>query len=210
MTKANTVVLGIGFPTVIPDNGVNAMQVADVDGVRIKGLLFDAGTTNSAALLTVGPSGSTASHAANPTTIQDVFFRIGGASVGKATTSLVVNSNDAIIDHTWAWRADHGNAGTVGWTINTADTGVLVNGNNVLATGLFVEHYQKYRGDLERPGRQDHLLPERDAVRRAGPGVVDQRPPASTASPPTRWATNVTSHEAGAWAATASSTSTRR
>jgi hypothetical protein len=145
VTRPNTVVLGIGYPTIIPDNGVNAMQVADTDGVRIKGVLFDAGTANSAALLTVGPAGSTASHAANPTTIQDVFFRIGGASAGKATTSLVVNSNNAIIDHTWAWRADHGNAGSFGWTINTADTGVLVNGNNVLATGLFVEHYQKYQ-----------------------------------------------------------------
>jgi len=144
VTKAGTVVLGIGFPTLIPDSGVNAMQVSDVDGVRIKGLLFDAGTTSSAALLTVGPSGSSASHAANPTTIQDVFFRIGGAIAGKATTSLAVNSNNVIIDHIWAWRADHGNAGTVGWTTNTADTGLLVNGNNVLATGLFVEHYQKY------------------------------------------------------------------
>jgi hypothetical protein len=145
VTKANTVVLGIGYPTLIPDNGVNAMQVADVDGVRVKGLLFDAGTTNSAALLTVGASGSTANHAANPTTIQDVFFRIGGAIAGKATTSLIVNSNNAIIDHIWAWRADHGNAGTFGWTINTGDTGLIVNGNNVLATGLFVEHYQKYQ-----------------------------------------------------------------
>jgi hypothetical protein len=144
VTRPGTVVLGIGFPTLIPDNGVNAMQVADVDGVRLKGLLFDAGTTSSAALLTVGPSGSTAGHAANPTTIQDVFFRIGGAIPGKATTSLAVNSSNVIIDHIWAWRADHGNAGTVGWTINTADTGLLVNGNNVLATGLFVEHYQKY------------------------------------------------------------------
>ncbi len=47
VTRPNTVVLGIGYPTFVPDNGVNAMQVADVDGVRIKGLLFDAGTTNS-------------------------------------------------------------------------------------------------------------------------------------------------------------------
>ncbi|WTR19343.1 chitobiase/beta-hexosaminidase C-terminal domain-containing protein [Streptomyces sp. NBC_00138] len=144
ITKANTTVLGIGYPTFVPDNGVNAMQVADVDGVRLKGLLFDAGTTNSAALLTVGPSGSSASHASNPTTIQDVFFRIGGEKVGKATTSLIVNSSNTIIDHIWAWRADHGNAGTVGWTINTADTGLIVNGANVEATGLFVEHYQKY------------------------------------------------------------------
>jgi len=145
VTKANTVILGIGYPTLIPDNGVNAMQVADVDGVRIKGLLFDAGTTNSAALLTVGPSGSSAGHAANPTTIQDVFFRIGGAIAGKATTSLIVNSANVIIDHIWAWRADHGNAGTFGWNVNTADTGLIVNGANVTATGLFVEHYQKYQ-----------------------------------------------------------------
>jgi hypothetical protein len=145
VTKANTVILGIGYPTLIPDNGVNAMQVADVDGVRLKGLLFDAGTTNSAALLTVGPSGSSAGHAANPTTIQDVFFRIGGAIAGKATTSLIVNSSNVIIDHIWAWRADHGNAGTFGWTVNTADTGLIVNGANVTATGLFVEHYQKYQ-----------------------------------------------------------------
>ncbi|WP_199439736.1 chitobiase/beta-hexosaminidase C-terminal domain-containing protein [Umezawaea beigongshangensis] len=145
VTKANTVVLGIGYPTLIPDNGVDAMQVADVDGVRLKGLLFDAGTTRSAALLTVGHSGSTANHAANPTTLQDVFFRIGGSIAGKATTSLIVNSNNTIIDHTWAWRADHGNPGTYDWTTALGDTGVIVNGNDVLATGLFVEHYQKYQ-----------------------------------------------------------------
>jgi hypothetical protein len=145
VTRANTTILGIGYPTLVPDNGVNAMQVSDVDGVRLKGLLFDAGTTNSQALLTVGQSGSTASHAANPTTVQDVFFRIGGAIAGKATNSLIVNSANTVIDHIWAWRADHGNAGTVGWNTNTADTGLVVNGANVLATGLFVEHYQKYQ-----------------------------------------------------------------
>ncbi|GHG16766.1 MULTISPECIES: chitobiase/beta-hexosaminidase C-terminal domain-containing protein [Amycolatopsis] len=145
VTRANTTILGIGYPTLVPDNGVNAMQVSDVDGVRLKGLLFDAGTTNSQALLTVGQSGSSASHAGNPTTIQDVFFRIGGAIAGKATNSLIVNSANTIIDHIWAWRADHGNAGTYGWTTNTADTGLVVNGANVLATGLFVEHYQKYQ-----------------------------------------------------------------
>lgn len=145
VTKANTTILGIGYPTLVPDNGVNAMQVSDVDGVRLKGLLFDAGTTNSQALLTVGQSGSSASHASNPTTVQDVFFRIGGAIAGKATNSLIVNSANTIIDHIWAWRADHGNAGTYGWNTNTAETGLVVNGANVLATGLFVEHYQKYQ-----------------------------------------------------------------
>jgi hypothetical protein len=142
VTRPDTVVLGIGYPTLIPDGGVTPMTVADVDGVKLAGLLFDAGTVNSPVLLQVGPNGSTASHAGDPASIQDVFFRIGGAGAGKATTSLVVNSNNTLIDHIWAWRADHGSG--VGWTTNTADTGLIVNGANVMAYGLFVEHYQKY------------------------------------------------------------------
>ena len=70
-----------------------------------------------------------------------MFFRIGGAAAGKATVSLEVNSDHTILDDIWAWRADHGNG--VGWTVNTADTGVVVNGDDVTAYGLFVEHYQK-------------------------------------------------------------------
>ncbi|MGW4943102.1 discoidin domain-containing protein [Actinoplanes sp. NPDC004185] len=143
VTRANTVVMGLGYATIIPDNGVTPMQVADVDGVKLAGLFFDAGTTNSANLLVIGPNGSSANHAGNPTTVQDVFFRIGGSIAGKATNSLLVNSNNTIIDHIWAWRADHGNAGTYGWTVNTADSGLIVNGQNVTAYGLFVEHYQK-------------------------------------------------------------------
>jgi hypothetical protein len=142
VNRANTVVLGLGYATVIPDNGVNAMAVGDVDGVKIAGLLFDAGTVTSNTLLQIGPGGASASHSANPPSVQDVFFRIGGAGPGSATNSLVVNSNNTLIDHIWAWRADHGSG--VGWTTNTADTGLIVNGNNVMAYGLFVEHYQKY------------------------------------------------------------------
>jgi hypothetical protein len=142
VTRPDTVVLGLGYPTLIPDNGVTAMSVADVDGVKLAGLLLDAGPVTSPVLLQVGPAGAGAGHAGNPTSIQDVFFRIGGAGAGRATTSLVVNSNNVIIVHIWAWRADHGTG--VGWTVNTADTGLIVNGNNVSAYGLFVEHYQKY------------------------------------------------------------------
>jgi F5/8 type C domain/Putative Ig domain len=144
VNNPNTVVLGLGFPTLIPTGGVDTMHVADVDGVRLQGLLFDAGTTNSNTLLQIGPAGSSASHASNPISVQDVFFRIGGDIAGQATNSLVVNSNNTLLDDIWAWRADHGNSGTVGWTINTAQHGLVVNGNNVLATGLFVEHYQNY------------------------------------------------------------------
>ncbi|WP_329540534.1 coagulation factor 5/8 type domain-containing protein [Streptomyces sp. NBC_01358] len=140
--RANTVALGLGLATIIPDNGVTAIKVGDVDGVKLAGLLVDAGPTNSDTLIEVGPEGASASHADNPTSLQDVFVRVGGAGAGKATTGMVVNSNDAIIDHTWLWRADHGEG--VGWETNRADYGLQVNGDNVLATGLFVEHFNKY------------------------------------------------------------------
>ncbi|MFC8538388.1 discoidin domain-containing protein [Streptomyces sp. NPDC057249] len=140
--RANTVVLGLGLATIIPDNGVTALKVGDVDGVKLAGLLVDAGPQNSQVLVQVGPEGASASHAANPTSVQDVFVRVGGAGAGKATTGMVINSNDTIIDHTWLWRADHGEG--IGWETNRADYGLQVNGDNVLATGLFVEHFNKY------------------------------------------------------------------
>jgi hypothetical protein len=144
VTRPDTVVLGLGIATMVPDNGITAMTVDDVDGVKVAGLLIDAGTTASNSLMQVGPAGSAANHAANPTSLHDVFFRIGGAAVGKATNSLVVNSGNVIGDHMWIWRADHAERDEyVGWTTNTAATGLIVNGDNVTMYGLFVEHYQK-------------------------------------------------------------------
>jgi len=146
--RADTVVLGLGLATLTAQGGAVPMTVADVQGVDIAGLTFDAGTVNSPTLLRIGSGhdkgGPHVASAADPTALQDVFFRIGGPHVGKATTSLEVNSDHTILDDVWAWRADHGVAGSVGWTVNTADTGVVVNGDDVTATGLFVEHYQKY------------------------------------------------------------------
>jgi hypothetical protein len=143
VTRPDTVVLGLGFPTLTPQHGRVAMSVAGTHGVLLSGLLFDAGADNSSVLLQMGsPGGHNDSRDSDPSALQDVFFRIGGAAAGKATTSLVVNSDNVILDDIWAWRADHGNG--VGWTVNTADTGVIVNGDNVTAYGLFVEHYQKF------------------------------------------------------------------
>ncbi|MGI3784283.1 MAG: hypothetical protein ACRYG2_26285 [Janthinobacterium lividum] len=144
--KAGTVVLGLGIATLTAEKGAVPIRVAEVPGVDIAGLTIDAGTKNSSALLVVGSDtghrhGSTAK---NPTAVQDVFFRIGGPHVGKATTSLVVKSDHVILDDIWAWRADHGVEGSVGWKINTAATGVKITGDDVTATGLFVEHYQRY------------------------------------------------------------------
>jgi hypothetical protein len=147
--RPDTVVLGLGFPTLIPQNGNAAMTVANAKGTLISGIIFDAGATNSPVLLEVGSDcgpghcDDRSDHgASDPAGLYDVFFRIGGAEPGSATVSLAVNSDNVILDDIWAWRADHGNG--VGWTQNTADTGLIVNGNNVTAYGLFVEHYQKY------------------------------------------------------------------
>ncbi|HEV2375341.1 MAG TPA: hypothetical protein VGS19_24675 [Streptosporangiaceae bacterium] len=137
---ANTVVLGLGFPTLVPANGLESMQVADVGGVKLSGVIFDAGTQNSRVLLKVGTKASVG-RAGTPDLVQDVFFRIGGATPGRATTSLVVNSSYTILDDVWSWRADHGNG--VGWTQNVSHTGLVVNGNHVTAYGLFVEHSEK-------------------------------------------------------------------
>ena len=145
----NTIVLGLGFATLVPQDGNPAMVTASVPGIKLSGLIIDAGPKNSPVLLQLGSANGgsftlpwgAAANPNDPTLVQDVFFRIGGATAGEATDSLVVNDNDAILDDVWAWRADHG-AG-VGWTDNTANTGLIVNGNNVLADGLAVEHYQK-------------------------------------------------------------------
>jgi hypothetical protein len=157
VSKADTVVLGMGIATLVSNGGSTILSTADVNGIRIGGLLFDAGTTNSATLVQIGPSGSAASHSSDPTTLSDVFIRIGGATVGKATQSLVVNSANVIGDDLWLWRADHGNGGTVGWTTNTAANGLIVNGANVTMYGLAVEHYQAVQVQWNGNGGSDYF-----------------------------------------------------
>jgi hypothetical protein len=142
VTRADTKIIGLGFPTLIPTSGNVTMAVADVSGVNISGMIFDAGPTSSPSLLTVGTQGSAVSHASDPVTIDDVFFRVGGAEAGTAATSFIDNSSNSIIDDVWAWRADHG-AGAGSWTSDQGNTGLIVNGSNVTAYGLFVEHYQQ-------------------------------------------------------------------
>jgi hypothetical protein len=143
VTRPDTVVMGLGFATLRPENGVTAMTIADVDGVSLAGLLFDAGAVNSPVLLEVGPGPGKVSHARNPIVLHDVFFRVGGAGVGRASVSLRINASDTIVDHTWIWRADHGSG--VGWNSNTGANGLVVNGNNITVYGLFVEHYQEFQ-----------------------------------------------------------------
>lgn len=140
--RADTVVLGLGYATIVPTAGQTAMRVGDVDGVRVAGVLFDAGAAESPSMLTVGTQGSTADHADDPISLHDVFVRVGGAHVGRVDQAIVVNADDTIVDHIWSWRGDHGEG--IGWDVNTARNGLVVNGDDVDGYGLFVEHYQEY------------------------------------------------------------------
>ncbi len=195
VTKANTVVLGLGFATLMPDNGAAAMSTADVDGIVIAGLLFDAGATSSPVMLEVGPGGSRARHAANPISLHDDFFRVGGAAVGRAAVNLRIDSHDTILDHTWIWRADHGQNQSVGWNINTSANGLVVNGNNVTVYGLFVEHLQEFQVLWNGNGGRVYFYQSEIPY-----DPPDQ--PSYTSAPGTNgWASykvagNVTSHEA--------------
>lgn len=141
--RSGTVVMGIGMTTLVPEKGNKVIEVSDVDGVTIASLLIDAAKIPSETLMQVGKPGSKKNHAANPTYLFDVFFRVGGPHEGSASRCLVINSNNVCADHVWLWRADHGIG--VGWDKNKCANGLIVNGNNVTIFGLFNEHFQEYQ-----------------------------------------------------------------
>jgi hypothetical protein len=143
ISRPDTVVLGLGYPTLVPEQGTPAIEVSDVDGVKVGGILFEAGTNNSATLLQVGTPTGSASHAANPLFFYDIFCRVGGAAAGNATDMVTIHCHDVVGDNFWLWRADHGRG--VGWDLNKNAAGLVVNGDNVTLYGLFVEHCQGYQ-----------------------------------------------------------------
>src|SRR5580700_11197530 len=71
VSRPDTVVMGLGFATLVPQHGNAAMIVAANTGVKLSGLIIDAGPVNSPVLLSVGIPGLGAGTAANPDTIQD-------------------------------------------------------------------------------------------------------------------------------------------
>jgi hypothetical protein len=143
VTRPGTVVLGIGLPSLITDKGTPALEVSDVDGVKIGGFMVEATETNSPNLVVIGEPGSNKNHSSDPTCLWDIFCRAGGAFNGLATCFVTINSNDVIGDHFWLWRADHGKG--AGWKSNLNANGLIVHGNNVTIYGLFVEHTQEYQ-----------------------------------------------------------------
>ncbi len=134
----------MGLATLEATKGTSAMEVADEDGIKVCGLLFEAGEKKSQTLLRVGNKKTDVSHENNPLCFSDVYFRVGGGKyAGKVDNCVTINSNDVIGDNFWVWRGDHST--NVGWDTNTAPNGIIINGDNVIMYGLFVEHFQQYQ-----------------------------------------------------------------
>lgn len=143
----DAIVMGLGWATIVPaDKSEAALIAGDVDGVQIASVLFDA-HHSSRNLLRVGTNGNDTDHSSNPVVLSDVFCRIGGFIPQNVHVDCAVeiNSNNTVGDHFWIWRADHGVPNSVGWDVNTADNGLIVNGDDVTIYGLFNEHFQKYQ-----------------------------------------------------------------
>ncbi|HTV09759.1 MAG TPA: coagulation factor 5/8 type domain-containing protein [Candidatus Aquilonibacter sp.] len=143
VTHANTIIMGLGFATLKPMRGNAAVETSDADGIVLTGLLIDAGEQKSPVLVQIGPRGSSRNHHDHPIAVEDVFFRVGGAGIGKTNINLEINSRGTIVDHTWIWCADHGDG--VGWDKNVSNNGIVVNGDDVTIYGLFVEHHQQFQ-----------------------------------------------------------------
>jgi hypothetical protein len=156
VTRPGTIVLGIGMPSLVPQNGTPALEAADVDGLKIGGFIVDASGTNSANLMVIGEPGSVKDHSSDPTSMWDIFCRVGGEFSGTASCMLTINSGNVILDHAWLWRADHGTG--AGWTSNRNANGLIVNGANVTAYGLFVEHTQEYQVMWNGNGGRSYFL----------------------------------------------------
>ena len=147
--RAGSIVLGSGLATLRAAKGNLCMRVNAPEKTVVAGLLFDAGAEKSPLLFCVGngeveESGLTGENLP-PTLLADLFFRVGGAR--KESTSVDVcaelNSDHIIGDNFWVWRADHGDG--VGWDVNTAENGLIVNGDDVTIYALMVEHFRQYQ-----------------------------------------------------------------
>lgn len=144
VNKPNAVILGIGMATLISNTGKPCIEVGNVEGVRVAGLLLQAGPHKTPSLLKWGSSKNPGS-SSNPGVASDVFARVGGRNnqykeQAYAETMFEINSGNVIIDNTWLWRADHAVGGGVRNSMNPVQNGLVVNGDNVITYGLAVEH----------------------------------------------------------------------
>jgi len=145
VNRANQVLLGLGLATLLSANGNTVIKVGNVDGVRVAGLLLEAGHKDTPSLLEWG-DGSYSGNEKNPGFLHDIFARVGGPkphpSNRKAKVMLKINTGHVIGDNLWLWRADHSEEGLIKGTC-PCENALIVNGDDVTFYGLAAEHTQK-------------------------------------------------------------------
>ena len=138
VTHADTVVMGLGYATLAPASGVMGLQIDDVQGVVVSGVVVDTPAAENV-LIQVGTPGGVAGLAADPISLLDVFARINAPT--NSTTSVVVNSNHVLLEGMWIDRNASNPYGD--WTSIVASHGLIINGSDVEAQGMSVEHFQQ-------------------------------------------------------------------
>ena len=154
ITRSGTVVLGLGYATIVPTAANAAIIIADgTEGVRVCGFILQAGdevggaTTN--ALLVVGETENSGGNSENPNILFDIFPRVGGPDLtGTCDVMILVNQQNTIFDHIWCWRADHvgvleDERSGLGPDKAKVDNAIVVNADNVTMFGVFAEHTLK-------------------------------------------------------------------
>ncbi len=147
INKPNTVVLGLGVPALTATKPHTPIMTTSGSGIKIGGILFEAGSneplnSNDPSLLQIGTAGNDTGSATAPSSLSDVYCRIGGRIAAQTNSCITINDSYTIGDNLWLWRADHG-AGAFSWTSDQANHGLIVKGNNVTMYGLAVEHFNQ-------------------------------------------------------------------
>ena len=135
--------MGLGLATLVSTNGNSCIEVQDVEGVYISGILLQAGNKNTETLLKFGNANQKyPGNVNNPSVLHDVFARVGGPDDNEVMASqmMQINHGHVIIDGTWLWRADWDKNGPVAGSKNPVETGLMINGDNVIGYGLASEH----------------------------------------------------------------------
>jgi hypothetical protein len=159
----NTVVLGIGLPSLTCTSGNSCIIISATSGVDLSGFTLDAGYKLTPNLLQVGANTSSVGSSTNPIFLHDIFFRIAETQLSARTSGIerqttnaaVIYTSNVVGDNLWIWRADHDKASSgsmtnpalnlVTWNEDRAQHGLIVYGNNVTINGLAVEHFQDYQ-----------------------------------------------------------------
>lgn len=146
VARENTIVLGLGYPTLTETAGTPCITLDNAPGLTLSGVILDTGTTGEKKptdLLIVGASPTDTPHPDNPIALHDIFTRAGGQTPGQATRFVTLNAPHTLGDNFWLWKADHGKG--AGWGHNDVDTGLLVAAPDATLYGLFVEHTNQYQ-----------------------------------------------------------------